>query len=144
VGTSVTTGSHTIITNGSIEPSYYKSSGQRLQHYRASDGSLSTDSAVGWIPPSPNFPGGWSIQDTSFGATSPFASTAYTWSAQGDGWLDWGIAGAPPPDGLNAPFSLAETDPSAFSLNTSLTVKAQGSEPGASDSNNYQVTWHLP
>ena len=143
-------GTKALITNGDIEPSSYKSydpttsAAVQVTHERAKDGSISTDSVANWIAPSMNFPGGWSVMDTMFSAVSPFDTSQFQWTNQGQGWFDWGIASAPPPNGPTAPFSLASTDASQFPMTTEISMSVTGPDPGESDSNTFTVKWHLP
>lgn len=140
-------GDRTIITNGDIETSYYKtydpntSETTVASHQRAGDGSISTDSAVTWNGSLNSTPRGWGVMDTPFHATSPFNLTTYSWTAT-DGGFDYGSGTGPnDPEAL---FMITKPDEDSFPLAVTIKVKATGEREGEKDSNSFTVIYHLP
>lgn len=152
-GLTVSIGDRCLITSP-IETSYFKSTPQAsetgewypaLPHLRNADGSIQVDSAVGWSAGSSGdfgVPGtlrGWLIQDLPFSATTPFGDgTQYSWSVSGDG----AITG--PSDQQTVPFTLDEPSADNFPKHSTFQVTVTEPSSGATDSNTYDVTWHLP
>lgn len=140
-------GDRTIITNETIETSYYKTydpntSEPTLAHHdRSSDGSISTDTAAFWQTAGPNTSQGWNITGSPFHANAPFDQTTYSWTAS-DGSIDDGPVGTG--GRSDTLFSLSKPDESSFPLSVTVKVKATGANSGEKDGNTFTMMVHLP
>ncbi len=128
------------IENPTIEESFWKDSLRRTAHMRNRDGSINTDSAVGYDVINQR----WRI-GTDFEAKSPnFIAPQYSWDWSGSGHQD----GIPVNFYTGSTFALGihfgdSLDPFPNGRTTVVSVNVTDSD-GATAANTFSINWHLP